>query len=182
MQAGMAELLLSNKNFEAAIAAADYGVSANSGYEEKTIVDPGEADRLQKAMAKNAKVLETARAAKVIQDEARAEMRSCFDEGESALEERDWDAAVECFETGLAPELRKAVNGEKNWESCVAEMEAALASIAEHREAEAGARAHASTRLSEAEGFMITQVGKRSFCKPFLYINDDFTKAGSGQT
>eukprot|EP01046_Picozoa_sp_COSAG06_P092510 COSAG06_NODE_38737_length_420_cov_0.919003_1_plen_80_part_10 len=80
MQAGMAELLLSNKNFEAAIAAADYGVSANSGYEEKTIVDPGEADRLQKAMAKNAKVLETARAAKVIQDEARAEMRSCFDE------------------------------------------------------------------------------------------------------
>ena len=57
----MAELLLSNKNFEAAIAAADYGVSANSGYEEKTIVDPGEADRLQKAMAKNAKVLETAR-------------------------------------------------------------------------------------------------------------------------
>jgi hypothetical protein len=34
-------------------------------YEEKTIVDPGEAQRLKKAMDKGDKVLETARAAKV---------------------------------------------------------------------------------------------------------------------
>ena len=131
-QAGMAELLLANKNFEAAIAAAEYGVKANSGYEEKTVVDPGEAERLKKAMAKNLEVLETARAAKVVQDEAREEMRSYFDSGEMALEARDWDGAVEYFEAGLAPDLRKAVNGEKNWRSCVKEMETALTSVAEY--------------------------------------------------
>ena len=128
----MAELLLANKNFEAAIAAADYGVKANSGYEEKTVVDPGEAERLKKAMAKNLEVLEIARAAKVVQDEAREAMRSYFDSGEMALEARDWDGAVEYFEAGLAPDLRKAVNGEKNWRSCVKEMETALTSVAEY--------------------------------------------------
>ncbi len=156
-QAGMAELLLANKNFEAAIAAADVGVKANSGYEEKTIVDPGEAERLQKAMAKNSEVLQTARAAKIIQDEAREEMQSYFDSGEKALETKDWDAAVECFEAGLAPDLRKAVNGEKNWRSCMKDMENALASVSEYRGAEAAARAHASEALTQAEGFMVTQ-------------------------
>lgn len=156
-QAGMAELLLANKNFEAAIAAADVGVKANSGYEEKTIVDPGEAERLQKAMAKNHEVLETARAAKVIQDEARQEVQAYFDSGEKALEAKDWDTAVECFEAGLAPDLRKAVNGEKNWHSCIKDMESALASVSEYREAEEAARAHASEALTRAEGFVVTQ-------------------------
>ena len=121
-QAGAAELLLARKNFEAAIAAADAGVVASEKYEEKTIVDPGEADRLKKAMDKGGKVLETARAAKVIQDEARGEMKAYFAAGEEALEVKDWDKAVECFEQGLSEDMRKAVNGEKNWSSPVASV------------------------------------------------------------
>lgn len=112
---------------------------------------------VRNAQAKNSKVLETARAAKVIQDEARQEMASYFDSGERALEAKDWDSAVECFEAGLAPDLRKAVNGEKNWRSCVKEMEDALASVSEYRDAEAAARAHASEALTQAEGFVVTQ-------------------------
>ena len=50
------------------------------------IVDPGEAERLKKAMEKLVTTLKTAEAAKATQDKARDQMRDCLEAGEAALE------------------------------------------------------------------------------------------------
>eukprot|EP01045_Picozoa_sp_COSAG04_P015840 COSAG04_NODE_1282_length_7399_cov_9.510822_5_plen_1136_part_00 len=121
------------------------------------IVDPGEAERLKKAMEKLVTTLKTAEAAKATQDKARDQMRDCLEAGEAALEAKDWAAAIEAFESGLEPELRKAVNGEKHWTSPVKDLELGLESVAEHRTAEADARTHASSCLTEAEEAMVCQ-------------------------
>ena len=160
-QAGAAELLLARSNFEAAITAAEAGVAANKDYDERTIVDPGEAANLTKAMAKMTKTLEIAHAAKAIQDKARAEITGCFEEGTAAMEVRDWDSAMEAFEAGLNPDLRTQANGEKGWQSCFEHLDRGLNAVVQHRGAEGDARELASGSLSDAESAMIERDWER---------------------
>ena len=100
------------------IAAAQAGIRVNADYDEQAIVDPDEARRLEAAMDKLNKTLESAVAAKETQDIARRSMLEHFQAGEAAMEEREWDTAVASFQAGLTPELRKGVNGEKGFDYC----------------------------------------------------------------